>query len=165
MAPSCLLYFIGLNKKVPGISHHSLFFDVPFEQHAKEIYSSPQWPTNPLFYVSAPSVSDPLVAPPSHENLFLLVPTAAGLTNDSQEIREKYFDLIADRFEARIGHSIRDAVIYRKSFAQSDFVQQYNSFKGNAYGLANTLKQTAILKPSCRSRKLRWANAECAAAS
>jgi len=83
------------------------------------------------------------------------VPIAAGLTNDSQEIREKYFDLIVERFEAKTGQSVRDAVIFWKSFAQSDFVQQYNSFKGNAYGLANTLSQTAILKPSCRSRKLK----------
>ena len=155
MAPSCLLYFVGLNKKLSGILHHSLFFDVPFEQHAREIYSSPQWPTDPLFYVSAPSVSDPHVAPASHENLFFLVPVAAGLTNDSHEIRKKYFELIVERFEARIGQPVRDAVIFWKSFAQSDFVEQYNSFKGNAYGLANTLKQTAILKPSCRSRKLK----------
>jgi phytoene desaturase len=155
MAPSCLLYFVGLNKRIPGILHHSLFFDVPFEQHAKEIYKSPQWPTDPLFYVSAPSITDPLVAPPGHENLFFLIPTAAGLTNDSAELRDKYFNLIVDRYEYRIGQSIRDSIVYLKSFAQSDFVQQYNSFKGNAYGLANTLKQTAILKPGCRSRKLK----------
>ncbi|OYY08638.1 MAG: hypothetical protein B7Y11_13515, partial [Sphingobacteriia bacterium 24-36-13] len=39
--------------------------------------------------------------------------------------------------------------------AQSDFISEYNAFKGNAYGLANTLLQTAVLKPSCRSKKVK----------
>lgn len=154
MAPSCLLYYVGLNRKVKNLLHHSLFFDVPFGQHAKEIYSTPSWPSEPLFYVNAPSVTDPSVAPEGYENLTFLVPVAAGLSDDTPATRDKYFNLIIDRFEARIGEKIRDAIVVKKSFAYSDFVKDYNSFKGNAYGLANTLRQTAILKPSCRSKKV-----------
>ncbi|KIC92318.1 NAD(P)/FAD-dependent oxidoreductase [Flavihumibacter sp. ZG627] len=154
MAPSCLLYYVGLNKKLEGIHHHSLFFDTSLHQHAREIYADPQWPSAPLFYVSATSVSDSTVAPEGCENLFLLVPVAAGLNGDTEEVREKYFDLIIGRLEKHLGQSVRDAIILKRSFAQSDFVRDYNSFKGNAYGLANTLKQTAILKPGCRSKKV-----------
>lgn len=154
LAPSCLLYYIGLNKKLEGIPHHSLFFDVPFDAHAKEIYTEPQWPDNPLFYLSVTSKTDASVAPEGCENLFLLIPVASGLEGDSEELRERYFQQTVQRLERRTGQSVRDAVIFKKTFSVSDFVSEYNSFKGNAYGLANTLRQTAILKPSCRSKKV-----------
>lgn len=155
MAPSCLLYYVGLNKKLSNIEHHMLFFDVPFEKHAEEIYTSKQWPTEPLFYVSASTITDQHVAPLGCENLVFLIPVAAGLSDDNEETREKYFNLIADRMEKHIGQTFRDAIIYKKSFAYSDFVSNYHSFKGNAYGLANTLMQTAVFRPSCRSKKVR----------
>ena len=154
MAPSCLLYYVGLKKKLQGVCHHSLFFDVPFDVHGGEIYSKPQWPSDPLFYVSAPSVSDDTVAPAGHENLFFLIPVAAGLQGDDEALREKYFDRILTRFEQRIGQPVREHIVCRKSYAVSDFQHDYNAFRGNAYGLANTLMQTAILKPSLKSRKV-----------
>lgn len=155
MAPSCLLYYVGLNKRIPGITHHTLFFDADFQLHGQEIYEKPTWPTAPLFYVSATSVTDETVAPTGCENLFLLIPVASGLTNDSTEIRDRYFDSIITRLENKMNVTIRDAIVYRKSYAYSDFVHDYHSYKGNAYGLANTLMQTAVLKPKCRSKKVR----------
>ncbi len=155
MAPSCLIFYIGLNKKIPNILHHSLFFDTSFAVHGKEIYTSKEWPSDPLFYVSATSVTDNTVAPEGSENLFVLIPVAAGLKNDTEELREHYYDMVMERMEKRLGHSIKDAVVYKRSFTHSDFVSEYNAFKGNAYGLANTLMQTAILKPSCRSKKVK----------
>ena len=155
MAPSCLLYYVGLNKKLNYVLHHSLFFDTSFQVHGKEIYTTKQWPTNPLFYVSATSVSDNTVAPEGCENLFFLIPVATGLENDTEELREKYFKMIVERMEKKIGQSILPNIIYKKSFAHSDFVNDYNAFKGNAYGLANTLLQTSVLKPSCRSKKVK----------
>lgn len=155
MAPSCLIYYVGLNKRLHNILHHSLYFDVPFESHANEIYRNPSWPRDPLFYVSATSVTDNLVAPAGHENLFFLIPVATGLMNDTPELREQYFNKIVQRMEKATGQDISSAIIYKRSFAPSDFVSEYNAFKGNAYGLANTLMQTAILKPSCRSSKVK----------
>lgn len=154
MAPSCLIFYVGVNKKIPNILHHSLFFDSSFDVHGNEIYTTKEWPSDPLFYVSATSVTDATVAPYGYENLFILIPVAAGLENDDEAIREKYFNMVIKRMEKYFGCSIKDAVIYKKSFAHREFISEYNSFKGNAYGLANTLMQTAILKPSCRSAKV-----------
>lgn len=154
MAPGCLIYYVGLNKKLKNVLHHSLFFDTSFEQHGKEIYTTPQWPSNPLFYVSTTSATDATVAPEGCENLFLLIPVAAGLTGDTTELRERYFENIIRRMEQHTGEEIRTAIVYKRSFAHSDFISDYNAFKGNAYGLANTLMQTAHLKPSCKSKKL-----------
>lgn len=153
MAPSCLIFYIGVSKRLRGLEHHNLFFDTEFGRHAAEIYEFPQWPSDPLFYVSCPSQTDPSVAPEGHENLFILIPVAPGLTDDPSK-REPYYDLVMDRLEKRTGQTIREHVVYKRSYAHADFIQDYNAFKGNAYGLANTLRQTAILKPSMRSKKV-----------
>ena len=150
-----MLYYVGINKKLTGVPHHSLFFDVPFEPHARDIYASPSWPANPLFYVSVTSVTDPSQAPDGCENLFFLVPVAAGLEGDDEALRQHYFTAIVERFEKRTGQNISEHIIYYKSFAGSDFKTEYNAFRGNAYGLANTLLQTAVLKPSCMSKKVK----------
>lgn len=155
MAPSCLLYYVGLNKKLKNLQHHSLFFDVPFDQHGKEIYSDPKWPTNPLFYVSVSSLTETETAPEGCESIVFLIPVASGLDNDSEKLREKYFQVIAKRMEKHTGESILDAVVYKKSYAVSDFITDYHSFRGNAYGLANTLMQTAIFRPACQSKKVK----------
>lgn len=155
MAPACLLYYVGLNKKLAGIEHHSLFFDAGFEKHGKEIYDTPKWPDEPLFYVCAPSVTDNSVAPAGCENLFFLIPVAAGLRGDDEELKERYFEKIIKRFENRIGQSVSESIIFRQSLGPADFVTEYNAFRGNAYGLANTLLQTAVFKPACRSKKVK----------
>lgn len=155
MAPSSLLFYVGLNKKLKNVLHHSLFFDTSFAEHGKEIYTTPQWPKNPLFYVSCVSQTDPTSAPADHENLFFLIPTATDLKGDDETLRNSYFAQIIERFEDRIGEPIKDNIVFYQSYAHSDFVKDYNAFKGNAYGLANTLMQTAILKPACRSKKVK----------
>ncbi|HEX9979725.1 MAG TPA: phytoene desaturase family protein [Flavobacterium sp.] len=154
LAPSCLIWYIGLNSKIK-LPHHSLFFDVPFKPHADQIYKDPQWPDEPLFYVCAPSVTDPSVAPPGCENLFLLIPVASGLATDDDALRERYFNKVMARLEKLTDQNIQELIIYKKSYGVSDFVTDYNSYKGNAYGLANTLFQTSIFRPGCRSRKVK----------
>ncbi|MBB6004142.1 NAD(P)/FAD-dependent oxidoreductase [Arcicella rosea] len=154
MAPSSLLFYLGINKRIPKLLHHNLFFDEDFKVHAHEIYTAPQWPSKPLFYASAPTKTDASIAPEGCENVFLLIPVAPDL-EDSEEIREKYYHIIMERLEKYCGVSIRDAVVFKRSYAHSDFKADYNAFRGNAYGLANTLMQTALLKPSLKSKKVK----------
>lgn len=151
MAPSSLLFYLGVNKRLNKLLHHNLFFDTDFEKHAFEIYTEPQWPTDPLFYVCAPSVTDNTVAPAGCENIFILIPLAPDL-EDAEELREKYYNMVTERLEAYTGQSIRDAVVYKRGFAHRDFKADYHAYKGNAYGLANTLLQTAFLKPKLKSK-------------
>ncbi len=153
MAPSSLLFYLGINKRVKNLRHHNLFFDEPLGPHADAIYTNPRWPEKPLFYVSVPSITDPTVAPEGMENMFLLIPLAPDL-EDSEETRERYYHMIMDRLEKISGQEIRSHVIYKRSYAHSDFKADYHAFKGNAYGLANTLLQTAILKPSLKNKKV-----------
>jgi phytoene desaturase len=154
MAPSSLLFYVGVNKRVRHLLHHNLFFDADFNAHAEEIYKTKTWPKQPLFYVCAPSVTDPNVAPEGHENLFFLVPIAAGIEGDTEEMREHYFQVILERIKKHTGEGLADHIVYKRSYCMSDFVSDYNAFKGNAYGLANTLLQTAFLKPRIRHKTL-----------
>jgi len=153
MAPSCLIFYVGLNRRVKNLKHHNLFFDTDFEKHAKEIYEDPSWPSSPLFYTCVPSITDPSVAPIGHENLFFLIPIAPDL-KDSDEKREAYFELLLERLEKRTGESIKENIVYKRSYCLDDFKNDYHAFKGNAYGLANSLFQTALLKPKLKNKKL-----------
>lgn len=153
MAPSALLFYIGLNKKLKNMSHHTLFFDEDFAEHARDIYKEPRWPRAPQFYVSCTSVSDPTTAPAGSENLVILIPVAAGL-NDDRQTREKYFDMVIARIEKLTGESLRNNIVFKQSYAHNDFTRDYHALKGNAYGLANTLRQTANLRPSIINKKV-----------
>ncbi len=154
MAPSSLLFYLGLDKKIPGLKHHNLFFDESFEVHAEDIYDNPRYPDKPLFYACIPSKTDNSVAPEGKENMFLLLPLAAGL-EDIPEKREEYFEYMLNKLEIVSGEKLKKHILYKRSYAMKDFVTDYNAFKGNAYGLANTLMQTAFLKPKLKNKKLK----------
>jgi phytoene desaturase len=152
-APSSLLFYVGFNKKIENVEHHSLFFDVDFDVHAKAIYDHPKWPDEPLFYASFPSKTDKNAAPEGKEAGIFLIPLAPGL-EDIPEVREEYFKKIINRFEKLTQQSVQESIIFRESFCVNDFIKEYNSYKGNAYGLANTLLQTAFLRPKLKSKKV-----------
>ena len=152
-APSSLLFYVGFDKKLDNVEHHNLFFDTNFETHAEEIYDNPKWPEDPLFYVNFPSVTDDSMSPPNCETGFFLIPIAPGL-EDTKELREQYFDIIINRFEKRTQQSVKNNILFKESFCVNDFISEYNSYKGNAYGMANTLMQTAFLRPKLKSKKV-----------
>lgn len=153
LAPSALVFFLGVKKKIKNLNHHNLFFDTDLKVHSEEIYDRPGWPSQPLFYVCCPSKTDTSVAPEGCENLFVLMPLAAGIA-DKEETREKYFKILMGRIKSITGGDIEAELLYKKSYCINDFVNDYNAYKGNAYGLANTLLQTAIFKPAIRSKKI-----------
>ena len=153
-APSSLLFYVGLNKKVKNVSHHTLFFDVDFDKHAKTIYDTTKWPEEPLFYANFPSISDPDMAPVGKEACFILIPIAPGL-EDTNELRNHYFDIVFKRLEKLTDQKLKDDILFRESFGVNDFISVYNSYKGNAYGMANTLLQTAFLRPKLKSKKVK----------
>jgi phytoene desaturase len=152
-APSSLLFYVGFDKKIENVSHHTLFFDTDFDLHAKEIYDNPQWPTDPLFYANFTSITDKTSAPEGKEAGFFLIPLAPGI-EDTPALREEYFDKIMDRFENLTNQNVTAHVLFKKSFCVNDFKEEYNSYKGNAYGMANTLLQTAFLRPKIKSSKV-----------
>lgn len=153
-APSALLFYVGFDTKIKNVAHHTLFFDTSFDVHAQDIYDNPKWPEDPLFYASFSSITDASFAPKSKEAATFLIPLAPGLT-DIPEVREEYFLKIMERLESLTGQKLKDKVLFKESYCVNDFVNDYNSYKGNAYGLANTLFQTAFLRPKIKSKKVK----------
>ncbi len=153
-APSALLFYVAFDKKLNNLSHHTLFFDSDFEEHARTIYDDASWPEDPLFYASFPSITDETCAPEGHEAGIFLMPIAPGL-KENKEVRKKYFDLILQRLEFITGQKVSDNILFYESYGVDDFIKDYNSYKGNAYGLANTLMQTHILRPRMKSKKVK----------
>jgi phytoene desaturase len=154
LAPSSLLFYCGFEGRVQNLKHHNLFFDEDFGLHAREIYDQPAWPSKPLFYLSAPSLTDAGLAPAGKENLFILIPTAPGMLEDDA-INEHYFAYVADKVKSLSGNDLSRDTLFRIPFGARNFISDYNALRGNAYGLANTLMQTAILKPSMRNKKVK----------
>ncbi|TCK66618.1 phytoene desaturase [Winogradskyella wandonensis] len=152
-APSSLLFYVGFDKKLENVEHHNLFFDTDFEAHAEDIYDNPKWPKDPLFYVNFPSITDESMAPKGCETGFFLIPIAPDL-EDTEALRQKYFDIVIDRFEKKTNQKVVNNIIFKESFCVKDFKKEYNSYKGNAYGMANTLSQTAFLRPNLKSKKV-----------
>ncbi len=152
-APSALLFYVAFNKKIEGIEHHTLFFDTSFKEHAQHIYDTKTLPINPLFYASFPSKTDSSFSPRDMESATFLIPLAPD-SDDTQEIREHYFNLIINRLENLTNQKLKQHILFYESFSVDDFKKDYNSFKGNAYGLANTLLQTHILRPKLKNKKL-----------
>ena len=152
-APSSLLFYVGFDKKLKNVEHHNLFFDTDFNTHAEAIYDVPTWPKDPLFYANFPSITDETMAPQNCETGFFLIPIAPGI-EDTAEIRSQYFDIILSRFERLTNQTVANSIIFKESFCVKDFIKAYNSYKGNAYGMANTLSQTAFLRPKLKSKKV-----------
>ncbi len=152
-APSSLLFYVAFDKKIKNVTHHTLFFDVDFDVHARDIYDEPKWPDEPLFYASFPSMTDASAAPEGKEAAIFLIPIAPGI-EDTELLRSKYFDKIIERMERLTQQELRKNIIFKESFCVNDFIKDYNSYKGNAYGLANTLLQTAFLRPKLKSKKV-----------
>jgi phytoene desaturase len=153
-APSSFLYYVAFNRKVNHLLHHNLFFDTDFEAHAKEIYDTKELPKQPLFYANFSSKTDDSLCEEGKEVGFFLIPVAVDL-EDNEEIHEKYFQLILDRIKKCTGEDLSDAIVFKKSFGVKDFKERYHSCRGNAYGLANTLLQTSVLRPTIKNKKLK----------
>ncbi|MFN8333100.1 MAG: phytoene desaturase family protein [Saprospiraceae bacterium] len=154
LAPSALIFYLGIKGRIKDLLHHNLFFDEEFEQHAIDIYDKKVWPAKPLFYVCVTSRSDDSVAPEGHENVFILIPLATGIADDDTQ-REDLFNMVLNRVESKTGCRLAEDIVFRRDYCVRDFVNDYHSFQGNAYGLSNTLDQTAILKPSVKHNKIR----------
>jgi phytoene desaturase len=154
LAPSSLIFYLGFNKRIKNLKHHNLFFDKDFDAFGADIYDNPKWPEEPLFYACAPSKTDKSLAPNGCENIFLLMPVAPDLEG-SDEINEKYLKMMLERITDFTGETIEAKdIIYKKAFAHQEFKDRYHAYKGNAYGLANTLMQTAIFKPKMVNSKI-----------
>ncbi len=149
-APSAYLLYMGVEGDVDPLEHHTLVLPEDWDGHFEQIFDDPAWPEEPAYYICVPSETDDSVAPEGHSNLFVLVPIAPGLA-DGDGLRDQYREKILDDIADNTGVDLHDRIVVEEQFSVSDFVDRYNATEGTALGLAHTLRQTALLRPSNRS--------------
>ncbi len=154
MSPSALIMYLGVKGTIPQATHHNLIFSADWKKNFGEIFEQHVWPTDPSFYVCAPSKTDPSVAPAGNENLFVLVPIAPGLQYSESELTQKAQSILETLAQEWGVPDLLERIEYQKLFCVQDFIERYNSFKGSALGLAHTLKQTACFRPNNISKKV-----------
>ena len=154
LAPSALLIYLGVKGRLPSLVHHNLRFSKDWKSNFEDIFGVPAFPSDPSFYVCAPSITDPSVAPKGDENVFILVPIAPKLDYTEAELA-KYADKILAIMEYEMGCTdLRKNISYQRNFSVKDFEQRYNAFGGSALGPAHTLFQTAAFRPDTKSKKI-----------
>lgn len=153
MSPSGVCIFLGLNKTIPNLTHHTMVFSEGWENHFESIEKG-KMPDSPQYYISTPSKTDESVAPEGKENIFILVPISPYLT-DNEENREKIFDYVMEDIKKKIGVDIRKHILHKRIFAQNDFINEYNAYKGNAFGLGHTLKHSITFRPPNKHKKVK----------
>jgi phytoene desaturase len=156
LAPSAIVYYIGLDKKLDPLEHHNLFLEKDWDTSFDSLFQpqQPEWPTHPSYYVNVTSKTDNTVAPDGGETVFILVPLAPGL-HDTESLRETFYKQIIHHLEALIDDKIEGHEVVKRSFAMNDFTSDYNAYKGTALGLSHTLRQTALFRPSHQSKKIK----------
>jgi len=155
LAPSAFVAYLGVNKRFEGLAHHTLFLDEHWEEGFDTLFDPAKaaWPERPSYYVNVPSRTDPTAAPEGCDTLFILVALAPGL-EDTPERREAFYARIMDDLERKLGEPVREAVEVKRIFALEDFANRYNAYHGTALGLSHTLFQTALWRPSHKSKKV-----------
>jgi phytoene desaturase len=153
LGPSMLIGYLGIRGRLDDVRHHTLYFTDDWDVHFDAIFGKAAWPAQPCYYVCCNSRTDRAAAPVDHENLFFLVPLGTGL-DDSDTVRDAYFERVLEHFEGLTGHKIRDRIVVKRLYSGRDFAGDYNSYRGAALGIAHTLMQTAVFRPSLRSRKV-----------
>jgi len=155
-APSALVIYIGLSKKLDKLEHHNLYLAGDWNLGFDELYdlNDPYWPANISYYVNVTSRTDPYVAPKTGESVFILVPTPDNFV-DTPNTRELLYNKIVSHIEQIIDDEIIGYEVVKRIFGPEDFVKDYNAYKKTSLGLVHTLTQSAIFRPSHRSRKVK----------
>ncbi len=155
ISPSAFIIYLGIQSKVPELTHHNLIFAKDRKSGYDQIFHNPQLPDDPSLYICKPSEVDPSVAPIWNENLFILVPIAPWLEFDEQQ-KNEYASFVIKFVEQNCHISnLSDRIISQTIFSVKDFAAAYNSYKWTALGLAHTLFQSALRRPGNISTKVK----------
>jgi phytoene desaturase len=159
--PGAVLVMLGVRGRLPELTHHNLFFTSDWHDGFERIYgASPSIPDPASLYVCMPSATDGAVAPPDHENLFILVPVPADVSIGSGGLDgagDRRVEAAADAAIAQVAGwadiaDLADRIVVRRTVGPEDFAADLNAWQGGALGPGHTLRQSAFFRGSNASR-------------
>lgn len=155
VGPSALLIYLGVEGSLPQLEHHNLFFVKEWKQNFDSIYQQKIWPDRASIYVSKTSQTDKKTGPKNHENIFILVPLPASSTKSKKD-EDRFVEHYLKQLEEMSGISdLRTRIVTKEVRNPQYFGSVFNSWQNTALGMSHTLRQTAFLRPSIKSKKVK----------
>ncbi|WP_210479954.1 phytoene desaturase family protein [Naasia sp. SYSU D00948] len=156
--PGALLLHLGVRGELPRLGHHTLLFAKDWRANFDAIFGrDPSIPDPASLYVCKPSATDPSVAPPGYENVFVLVPVPAdpAIGHGGDERVERLGDLVLEQI-ARWADipDLASRVVLRRTIAPGDLADRIGAWRGSALGPAHTLRQSAFFRAGNVSKRV-----------
>lgn len=150
---SCFLLYLGLRRRFPDAVHHTIVIPWNYKAAIRDVFDGRGLPRHLAFYVHTPSRTDPTVAPPGGETMYVLVPVpheGRGIdwTRDGEGFRDRIIEEIERVPEFR---GLREAIAVEHRFTPADFARELRSYRGAAFSIEPTLFQSAVFRPHNRS--------------
>ena len=157
--PACsgVVLYLGLDRAYEQLAHHDFVFSRDPEEEFDWIYGKGEPAPDPTAYIAAPSRTEPGVAPPGGEALYILVHTPyLRPHHDWNAMLPAYRRVIFDKLARCAGmKDLEDRIVFERHLTPLDIHERYRVLNGAIYGLASHGRVNGAFKPGNRSRELR----------
>lgn len=150
---SAYMFYLGFNKRLPKLTHHTLYFTQDWQKNFDEIFKDKKLPSDPSLYISIRSKTDRSIVPPGAEEVMVLVPIAAE-SYTAKELK-LFGKKVLSKIETVLGVKIDEHCVVKEAYTPHDFSQDYRAYNGAAMGLAHTLTQSLWFRPNNKSNKVK----------
>ncbi len=158
-APACsgVVLYLGLERAYDHLLHHNFVFSADAEEEFDWIYRRGEPAPDPTCYLAAPARTEPAVAPPGGEALYVLVHTPyLRPGHDWSKMLPAYRRTILDKLARTAGlEDLEDRIVVERTLTPEDIHERYRVLNGAIYGLASHGRLMGAFKPGNRSREVR----------
>ena len=151
---SCFLVYMGLDRQVPELLHHTLLVGPGYRDFIRTVTKARGIPDTYSTYVHTPSRTEAAMAPPGGDSVSVLLPVPnlrhrVDWDRESDRLR----DAIVEDMERSYGMSgLGDAVAVEHRMTPVDFARDLGAAWGNAFSIEPTLTQSAYFRQPNRDR-------------
>jgi phytoene desaturase len=146
---SCFLLYLGLDRQFPQLLHHTIVMAPRYRGLIRDIFDGQGLPPDMSLYLHAPTKTDPDMAPPGGESLYVLVPVphlgrGVDWTREAQPFRDRIVRYLEHDFGLT---GLEQSIKLERRFTPLDFRDDLSSHLGSAFSIEPTLLQSAYFRP------------------
>jgi phytoene desaturase len=154
---SSFLLYLGLDRRYDKLRHHTILIGDRYQGLVNDIFGG-RLADDFSIYLHAPTRTDPTMAPPDHESVYLLVPVPhlGGQPIDWERIGDTFRDRIVRYLEHDFGLSgFASSIQVEHRFTPLDFQRELGAYLGTGWQMEPTLFQSAYFRPHNRSEDVK----------